>query len=95
MLLQEIERAELHTPDTLPGGYVMLNSYVTYVDEKTQAARTVQLVMPADANIEDCRISIATPMGAALYGLAEGASIEWPDLTGNERAIRIVKVVQG
>jgi hypothetical protein len=33
-------------------------------------------------------------MGAALYGLAEGHSIAWPDLQGNSRPIRIVRVVQ-
>jgi hypothetical protein len=31
-------------------------------------------------------------MGAALYGLAAGACIDWPDLDGNERPIRIMRV---
>jgi regulator of nucleoside diphosphate kinase len=92
MLLEEIERAELHAPDTMPPGHVMLNSKVTFIDDKMRAARTVQLVLPAHANIAEDRISIVTPMGAALYGLAEGNSISWPDLEGHERQIRIVKV---
>lgn len=33
-------------------------------------------------------------MGAALYGLANGACINWPDLDGNERVIRIMRVQQ-
>ena len=92
MLLEEIERAELHEPDTMPGGHVMLNSRVTFVDERTSQSRTVQLVIPAQANIAEGRISILTPMGAALYGLAAGARIDWPDLNGNWRAVKIVRV---
>ncbi|MCH8616606.1 GreA/GreB family elongation factor [Sphingomonas sp. SM33] len=92
MLLEEIERAELHDPDTMPPGHVRLNSHVTFIDEKTEELREVQIVLPADANIEKGRISILTPMGAALYGLGEGHTIRWPDLFGNYRPIRIVRV---
>jgi len=92
MLLEEIERAELHDPDTMPDGHVGLNSTVAFVDENTQQLREVQLVLPGEANIAAGRISILTPMGAALYGLAAGHSIEWPDLHGNVRPIRIVRV---
>jgi regulator of nucleoside diphosphate kinase len=64
------------------------------MDEKTRQMRDVQLVLPAQANIAQRRISILTPMGAALYGLADGASITWPDLDGNERLIRVMRVEQ-
>jgi regulator of nucleoside diphosphate kinase len=93
MLLEEIERAELHDPDTMPSGYAVLNSRVTYLDHNRQA-REVELVMPAEANIAEGRISILTPMGAALYGLAEGHSIDWPDLHGKLRRIRIIRVLK-
>jgi transcription elongation GreA/GreB family factor len=33
-------------------------------------------------------------MGAALYGLAAGDSIDWPDLDGHSRRIRIARVTQ-
>jgi regulator of nucleoside diphosphate kinase len=94
MLLEEIERAELHDPETMPPAHARLNSYVTFVDEKTAQLREIQLVLPAEANIAEGRISILTPMGAALYGLAEGACIDWPDLDGNERPIRVMQVRQ-
>jgi regulator of nucleoside diphosphate kinase len=94
MLLEEIERAELHDAGTLPDDVVILGSEVTFVDEKTRQARSVTLVLPAHANIAEGRISILTPMGAALYGLAAGNSIDWPDLDGNARRIRILRVAQ-
>lgn len=94
MLLEEIERAELHGPDTLPDGAVTLGSEVDFIDENTNQVRTVQLVIPGDANIAYGRISILTPMGAALYGLLAGQSIDWPDLEGHERRIKILRVRQ-
>lgn len=94
MLLEEIERAELHEPDTLPETAVTIGSQVDFVDEKTSQLRSVELVLPARANIAEGRISILTPMGAALYGLAAGQSIDWPDLDGHERRIRILRVRQ-
>jgi regulator of nucleoside diphosphate kinase len=94
MLLEEIERAELHDADTMQPGHAGLMSRVTFVDEKTGQSRQVQLVLPADANIAEGRISILTPMGAALYGLAASACISWPDLDGNERPIRVIEVEQ-
>jgi transcription elongation GreA/GreB family factor len=33
-------------------------------------------------------------MGAALYGLTAGQSIDWPDLDGHERRIKILRVRQ-
>jgi regulator of nucleoside diphosphate kinase len=94
MLLEEIERAELHEPETLPGSVVTLGSEVDFIDEKTSQLRTAELVLPAMANIALGRVSILTPMGAALYGLEAGQSIDWPDLDGNERRIRILRVRQ-
>jgi len=94
MLLEEIERAELHQLDDMPTGSIRLDSYITFVDERSRKVRNVQLVLPIDANIAEGRISILTPIGAALYGLAAGDCISWPDLDGNERLIRIMAVEQ-
>lgn len=92
MLLAEIDRAEIHTAGTLPEGVVSLGSEVDYVDEATEARRTVQLVLPGEADIEAGRISVMTPVGAGLIGLSVGQSIDWPDLEGRDHRIRIVGV---
>ena len=94
MLLEEIERAELHDPDTMPADAVRLGSAISFMDERAGTVRSVQLVMPIDADIEEGRISILTPVGAALYGLRAGDAIDWPDLDGKERRITIVGVTQ-
>lgn len=94
MLLAEIDRAEIHSAATLPGNVITLDSEVDFVDERSSRLRTVRLVLPADANIALGQISILTPVGAALYGLAAGQTIDWPDLEGRERKIRILAVRQ-
>lgn len=92
MLLTEIERAELHDAGSLPDNVVTIGSEVDFIDEKSGQLRTVRLVMPVDANISLGQISILTPMGAGLYGLMAGQSINWPDLEGRNRRIRILAV---
>ena len=39
--------------------------------------RTVTLVFPGEADIAEGKVSVLTPIGAALIGLPEGKSIEW------------------
>jgi regulator of nucleoside diphosphate kinase len=92
MLLAEIDRAELHNRASLPDGVVTLGAEIDFVDEKSRQKRTVRLVLPGEANIALGRISILTPVGAALYGLSAGPSIDWPDLGGQERRITILAV---
>jgi regulator of nucleoside diphosphate kinase len=94
MLLEEIERAELHEPETLPDSAVTIGSEADFIDDRTRQVRTIELVLPAMANIAEGRISILTTIGAALYGLTAGQSIDWPDLDGNERRITILRVRQ-
>lgn len=44
------------------------------------------------ADIEKKRISVLTPIGAALIGLAEGASIDWETNSGQIRQLTVLKV---
>ena len=94
MLLEEIERADLHDSDTLPTGAIRLGSEIEFIEERTQQLRNVKLVLPFDADIAEGRISILTPIGAAMYGLKAGDAIDWPDIEGKERRITIKRVDQ-
>lgn len=94
LLLQEIDRAKIHSSRKIPGDIVTMHSQVEFVDEGNGASRTVELVYPADADISAGRISILTPVGAGLIGMREGQSILWPDRDGQQRRLSIVKVVR-
>lgn len=94
LLLEEIGRARLHRPGKIDANVVTINATVAFIDEASGATRTVQLVMPGEADIAQGRISILTPVGAGLIGLSAGQSILWPDRDGHERRLTIVSVAQ-
>jgi regulator of nucleoside diphosphate kinase len=94
MLLDEIDRAEVYSRDELPSDVATLGSTVTFVDESTGVRRRVQIVLPADADIERSSLSIHSQVGAGLIGLRAGQSIEWPYPDGRPRTLRIVDVEQ-
>jgi len=92
MLLDEIDRAEIHAPGTLPADVIRLGSGVKVLDEKTGATRQLRLVLPTEANVETGRVSILTLMGAGLIGLRKGQSIDWPYPNGDSRPLKILEV---
>jgi len=57
--------------------YATMRSLVTLRNEASGEAFTYQLVFPAEANIEDGRISVLSPLGAALLGRREGESFSY------------------
>ncbi|MDT0575268.1 nucleoside diphosphate kinase regulator [Croceicoccus sp. F390] len=94
MLSQEINRATLHKQGSIPADIVTMMATVEFVDDNSNATRTVQLVYPRNADIQQGRISILTLVGAGLIGMREGAIIEWPDRNARTRKLRIGKVMQ-
>ena len=94
MLLSEIDRAEIHRPETIPHDAVTLGATVDFLDQGSHKLRSVQLVMPAEADIATGRISVLTPVGAGLIGLRQGRTIDWPDRDGRNHRLRIMAVRQ-
>ena len=94
LILEEIERAEVCSAQDLPGNVVTLGSEVEFVDDTNGAKRRVQLVLPAEADIEQGRISILTPVGAGLIGMSVGREISWPCPDGRARILKILEVKQ-
>lgn len=93
-LLEEVERARIVEPESVPATVVTMGALVEFRDERTGAQRSVTLVYPGEQDIELGRISVLTPVGAALIGLSEGQSIEWRTPAGEERSLTVLRVVQ-
>lgn len=95
VLLQELDRAKVVKDGAAPADRVRMGSTIVY--EAGGAARTVKLVYPGDADIEAGRISILTPIGAALIGLSPGQSIRWTgrDSVSHELTVKEVTPPQG
>ncbi len=94
MLLDEIDRAEIHAPGALPADVVTIGSEVEVLDAHTCATRQLRLVLPSEADVDAGRVSILTPIGAGLIGLRKGQSIEWPYRNGDTRMLKILKVTR-
>ena len=94
LLLQELERAETYDRSCLPPHIVTMMSHVVFVDEGSGEKHEVQLVYPRDADSERKRVSVLTPIGAALIGMPRGAWIDWPNRAVDYRRLRILDVVQ-
>lgn len=93
-LLDELGRARIVAPDKMPKDVVTIGSTVTYRDEATGQDRVVTLVYPEEADIALHRISVMTPIGVALLGLAEGAGFHWDTRDGQRKMLTIVRVDQ-
>jgi regulator of nucleoside diphosphate kinase len=91
ILLSEMERAKV-VPDTdMPTDVVRMNSRVEFEldDGKRQV---VELVYPKDANIDEKRISVLTPIGAALIGLSSGQTMMMRGRDGRPHKLRVISV---
>lgn len=92
LLRDELDRAIVVGEGDLPQRFVQVGSLVLYEDQDSGKTRSIQLVMPDAADIDENRVSILTPVGAALLGLREGQSFDWAAADGRRRRLRIVKV---
>ncbi len=93
MLFAELDRARVVPDGELPHSVVRMGSRLSYRTD-TGESRAVQLVFPAEADIDAGRISILTPIGAALIGLAPGQSIDWRTVDGRTQVLTVESVAQ-
>lgn len=92
-LLYELDRATVVPPEQLPSDAVRMGSRIRYrTNEGDQ--REVTLVFPQDADIAQNRVSVMTPIGAALIGLRKGQSITWLTRDGRKQMLTALRVIQ-
>jgi regulator of nucleoside diphosphate kinase len=90
-LMIELERAQVCSAPAVPDNVVRMNSLVEFQTD-AGSRLTLRLVYPEDANIAGGRISVLTPVGAALIGLSVGQLMTWKDLMGRDRTLKIISV---
>lgn len=93
-LAREVERANILDPLKVLPGLVVMGADVTFRDDVTGKTRRVTLVYPQEADIDANKISVLTPIGAALIGLSVSQSIEWQTQTGHWRSLTVLDVHQ-
>lgn len=90
-LLYELERADVLPDDQMPSDVVRMGCGVRYRTDDG-GERDLTLVFPAEADIVHGRVSVMTPIGAALIGLRQGQSITWVARTGRKQMLTVLEV---
>jgi regulator of nucleoside diphosphate kinase len=90
-LLLELERARVVNDDRVPRDVVRIGSSVCYEPDSGER-RTVTLVYPGEADISLGKVSVLTPIGTALLGLAPGQAIGWTARDGRRHELHILSV---
>jgi regulator of nucleoside diphosphate kinase len=91
-LARELDRAQLIEEFERRPGLVTMGARVTFRDDVTGQVRSVTLVYPDEADVSQGRISVLTPVGAALIGLSVSQSIEWETVSGGRRSLTVLAV---
>ncbi|HAK98883.1 MAG TPA: transcription elongation factor GreA [Rhodobiaceae bacterium] len=71
-----LNRAEIIDISSLSGDSVKFGATVSLVDEDTDEEMTYQIVGDYEANVEEGRISISSPIARGLIGKETGDSVE-------------------
>jgi regulator of nucleoside diphosphate kinase len=90
-LLSELERADVWPDTAMPTDVVRIGSTIEFEVDDGRRLK-VQLVLPENADINAGRISVLTPVGAALIGLSPGQAMEWSGNDGKERVLTVLAV---
>jgi len=90
-LLTELVRANNVPDDQVPSGLVRMGSTLSFRTDTGQERR-VTLVFPQDADIAQGKVSVLTPVGAALIGLSVGQSINWTARDGRVHRLTVESV---
>ena len=92
-LLGEMERAEVLPDAAIPQHVVRMRSVVKFKIDGGQNFK-LQLVYPGDADIIEGKISILSPVGTALIGLAPGQTMSWFGHNGRRHTLRVLDVCE-
>jgi transcription elongation factor GreA len=71
-----ISRADVIDPTKMSGAIIRFGATVKLVDENTDEERTYQIVGEPEANIDNGRLNIRSPLARALIGKEEGDSVD-------------------
>lgn len=91
-LEHELARARILPVGRSSPDHVRIGSEVSFRDESNGRESVVTLVWPQDADIAASRISVVTPIGVALIGMAADRSIDWTTRSGEVKRLTVTGV---
>ncbi len=91
-LRDELDRADVRDPAQMPPEVITMNSRARFREELSGREYELTLTYPKDASAEHGNVSIFTPAGSALLGLAAGQSIDWNTPDGKPIRLKVLAV---
>lgn len=92
-LVRELMRSDVVDESAIPAGIVTMRSRVAFRDDSLGLRQVVTLAYPGEQALYEDGISILTPVGAALIGLAEGQSISYAAPDGRPKTVTVLQVL--
>jgi len=91
-LTEELKSAIVYNEEEMPKDVIRFNSLVT-IEGKNGFTKQFELVIPSEGDFKNSKISILTPMGAAVIGYAKGDDIVW-EFRNGEQTLTVSDVKQ-
>jgi regulator of nucleoside diphosphate kinase len=88
-----MERATIVVDSETPADVVTMHSRVKFRDCDSGEEQVCTLVYPGERDLFDDALSVITPIGAALIGLAEGQSLAYPGPDGSQKTVTVVRIL--
>ncbi|APC13406.1 MULTISPECIES: nucleoside diphosphate kinase regulator [Providencia] len=92
-LNDELDRADILSPQEIPADVVTMNSTVRFLDLISNEEHTRTLVYPASLKDSAEQLSVMAPIGAALLGLHVNDEISWELPNGVQTRVRVLEIV--
>jgi regulator of nucleoside diphosphate kinase len=92
-LENEMARALVFEDNNYPLDAVCIGSVVEFFDLKTKEQGRIKIVLPSEANIKDMKVSVLSPLGAALIGVKKDKTINWLMPGGRVTEIKVISVL--
>lgn len=89
---EELKTAHILDEADMPLDVVRINSIVT-VTSDNKWEKTIQIVQPSEKDIKNNKVSILTPMGAALFGYSVNDTVHW-EFPQGEITLKVIDVIQ-
>lgn len=81
-LVAELKAAKIVEPKRIPPTVVTMRSRVVLSDVESGETREFTLVYPSEADVDQGKISVLSPVGKAILGYSAGDTVAWKVPTG-------------
>lgn len=87
-----LEFAEIVAPWEIPPDVVTMRSKVRLKDLDTKEQSVYSIVFPTEANVDEGRLSVLTPLATALLGQSRGSTVEF-QAPSRRRRLEILEIL--